>query len=1517
MQRVYRKIITIGGSILLGLFVLLSIGFLGLMLYLKSDSGEKWLTSKTNSFLERKLDTDLNIESVKAAFPRDLEFHKPVIYDHMGDTLLVANQVDLKFSLYSFKIKSLIFANINLKKPRLYGRKYPGDSLYNYEYILNNIQDDDDEDGIYRVLFNGAQITNGKFVHQNLHEPREKSDKIDFHYLNVNKINGRADYFQLIQGKLSTEINHLQFVETSGFKVDEMRADLTFDNSTLSFQDLYLKTPYSEVKEQVTMEYDRKSDLNDFVSEVKLITRFKDSRVSLYDLSFLTTEIQRIDKKINFSGNVIGKVSDFDSKDFHIQFGEKTFFEGDFSINGLPDIQETFWDLKCNEARFQTKDFKYLFPDIKMPLNFKQLGLIEFKGEFIGFASDFVAYGDFNTDLGRFQTDINLKDPTNNAEASYSGKLILNNFNVGKLLDEPLLGKTSFEGNINGQGLTLSHLRAKLNANASRVHFKGYDYSNIAVEGEFTKGLFEGKLVMNDPNVGLNFQGTVNMGKTKPEFDFKADLNDADFKALNLVENPLLVDSRINMNFKASNPDDIEGKARLKNTRFTLTDRKLKFDSLLLTSVINSGHKPRKQLNLKSDIASVSLEGEYNLTSLDNIGKMTMKRLVNEKLVPGDTIRPVNENLLYQVHIKNASFLMELMETDLVLADDTKLAGQINTETGDLTVNGNVPVLYYKDWYLNDLNIQGSGSEESIFIKTDFEKLAKSDSLVLSNSNINLLRGKNDSLQFNIGLSRTDQKATLKGKMMADKEKITGRFYNSKVVANDSTWAFNSKKIQYFYDDRIKVPLLTLKHDEQRLLVTGEAGTGKGKPLRVLFDQVELGAITKNIFPKYKEYSGTLNGQVMLYDLLENPHFNSALMASPFKAADENLGRLNLNTHYNPDTRNINVEAGISNEAQKNLMSLKGYISFNEAQNLNLAVDFKETKLKHLEGLVDEYISDLKGTFVSGFNVKGTFEEPRINGKVDFNNASLIVNYLQTRYHFDHELTFNESRIPLENLKLKDTNQNLAVANGVIRHQMFDDFNLDIDINANNFKALNTTKEDNEIYYGKAYASGYVNFTGPLDDITIDMQLKSEKNTVVNLPVSDEGEYSGHEFIRFVNKKSYFKERYEVDFGGINLNIEMDITPDALVRIIFDPKAGDVLKGRGSGNIQMDITSAGGFNMYGGYTINQGDYLFTAFDIIKKRFKLKEGGTIKWNGNPYEAKMDIEAAYKVQASPAPLIPESRRQDQSSGYRGKVPVEAQLFLTGSLFSPSIDLDFQILNLEDNRSGEISTLTSQVKKIKNDEQALNQQVVSLLVMNRFYSVQSGTGLGAGQALESSSNSLVGDLISNQLTYWVSQFSEDIKYLEDVKLGINYQGRNKTTKGGLSEQELEVALSTTLFNDRVEISGSMDMESSEGNVEVSYKLTKEGKIRIKAFSRNNSNPVLNENIQTHGGGILWKKEFDSWEEFFSRSGKGSNEKAKQANKANEGEPGKDEEENPDETKPETDKGTLNREKNEPVEN
>jgi hypothetical protein len=437
---------------------------------------------------------------------------------------------------------------------------------------------------------------------------------------------------------------------------------------------------------------------------------------------------------------------------------------------------------------------------------------------------------------------------------------------------------------------------------------------------------------------------------------------------------------------------------------------------------------------------------------------------------------------------------------------------------------------------------------------------------------------------------------------------------------------------------------------------------------------------------------------------------------------------------------------------------------------------------------------------------------------------------------------------------LNDIKGNQAIVNGSITHDHLDDFYLDFSINAKNFQVLNTGPADNDLFYGVGYVSGYTNIKGYLDYIFFDMGLKSEKGTKFNIPLSNPEEVSRSNFITFVSRGDTIKTLTpDADqFSGIALKMDVEVTPDASIYLIFDSKIGDVIEGNGYGNLTMTMSPTEDFKMFGNFQIEKGNYLFTMQNIVNKPFVLDKGGTIRWAGDPYDATIDIAAAYRLRAGLYDLF-------QDSSYRNLVPVDLRLKLKDNLFNPNISFDINVINVDPN-------LENQIRRLINTDEEKYRQAVALLVMRRFTTpsefsnrsnVSSGNVVGANAY----------EMLSNQLSNWASQISQQ------VNVGVNYRPGDN-----ISSEELEVALSTSLFNDRVTIDGnvgyantgvnSQNQNTSNlvGDFNVEVKASREGRIRLKAFNRSNNNSLINNvnSPYTQGVGVFYREDFNTWSEF-----------------------------------------------------
>jgi len=420
-------------------------------------------------------------------------------------------------------------------------------------------------------------------------------------------------------------------------------------------------------------------------------------------------------------------------------------------------------------------------------------------------------------------------------------------------------------------------------------------------------------------------------------------------------------------------------------------------------------------------------------------------------------------------------------------------------------------------------------------------------------------------------------------------------------------------------------------------------------------------------------------------------------------------------------------------------------------------------------------------------------------------------------------------------------------------------------INLNNFLVLNTTEKDNKLYYGKAVASGFANIT--YDDAekqtTIDVDIKTEKSSQFNIPLSNSDDIEANNFIEYVTRDTTKpKEEEKVDLSHLQMNFELHLNSNAEVRLIFDDQIGDVMRGVGDGDINLKIDNLGELSIYGNYLIHDGDYLFTLQNVINKRFDIEDGGTISWSGNPYDAQLDITATYRTRARLYDLL---LGIDTSEIYKKRIPVDLKLRMRQAMLNPEITFDIDLPTADESTRSKVKSILY-VTGNEENIQELNKQVFSLLVLNRFLPPPNVDAVGGNAGVGAATSS---ELLSNQLSNWLSRISDDFD------IGVNYRPGDE-----LSNQELELALSTQIFNDRLIIdsnfglsdrknlsSSSQNTSNLIGDVTLEYKISKDGKFRIKAFNVSNQFSLQNiDSPYTQGVGLFYKEEFNSFGEFFN---------------------------------------------------
>ncbi|HRS54083.1 MAG TPA: translocation/assembly module TamB domain-containing protein [Bacteroidales bacterium] len=1254
----------------------------------------------------------------------------------------------------------------------------------------------------------------------------------------------------------------------------------------ISIDDLFLITNNSKINGSISFYGNDFNSFNHFVDSVYIDSKLDNSIVSFKDIAFFAPELLGMNANINLSGDIKGEIAHLKLKNLFLKYGNFTEFKGDITMIGLPDIHETFIKAIIKDFKTHTSDIKSIqLPSdnntepvlIHLPQEINNLENINVKGVFIGFINNFVSKAVFTTNLGLLKTDITLKKLDNKKEKFlYYGDLQANNFNIGNIIgSNSKLGSISCKLNISGIGINIDNIKANISGIVDSLYFMDYCYKNIDIKGDFMEKKFKGNLLIYDPYIKLNFSGLIDFSDidTLPLFDFKAKLQNVYLSKLNLFKRdsmPILSANMV-MKFKGNNIDNIFGNILVDSLYYSEGKKKYFINKINL--LVDNDDKNNKKLELNSDFVYASVCGSFKFSylpaSLDNFLDDYLPSFVLYKKSYSDVNLP-EENFVYEINLKEINPLFELFFPKLKILSNALFKGNYSSINNFFEINGVLPQLEYIDYIFKNINFNVKTENHIINTNINCSKLYVNKNIIFENADVKS-DIKNDSILFTIGWDNLKDSSKNSGQLVGymffkTKSMLELSLAPSFFVINDSIWNVNEKNEIFIDTNSIKIVNLILQSKNQKIIINGTISENIKDKLLITFKDFNISNIDPFLIKQNVDIDGIINGMVEIVDLYKSINFYSDVKINDFAFNKDRLGTVVLKSSWDNIKQGLLVKADViykGNIGENIPLSVNGYYyPTDKKNNFDLNIDVENLKLTSIEKYLAGIISNLRGKASGKLKLTGKTENPQLLGYINLFHVGFHLDYLGTNYSLMGKIFISPNTFSFDSIIVYDNNNNqyrgnTAECSGKIFHNAFNDFKFDITIKPYKFTLLNTNSTQNELFYGQVIASGVVNIKGTTDNIFIDVSAKTEKDTRFVLPFNSTGEITESNFIYFItkdsinNKSETITEQMANNTGNIQLKFNLDVTPEAEIKIEFDPKIGDVITTRGKGNFLINASTNGDFSMFGQYTITEGDYLFTFENVINKHFKIANGGTISWNGDPYLADVSIQAIYDKPR--APLYDLVMHVDSSSKYRQKIPVYCILGLSGSLFNPNISFDIELPGADE----KTKELFYTVLDTANDQEMI-RQVFSLMVLNRFLPKQNTYDNPLGVGVGNTSF----EMLSSQLSNWLSQISNKFD------IGFNYRPGD-----ALNSNQVEVALKTQFFQDRLIIDGNLGMANETysshsqasnivGDVNVEYKLTEDGRVRIKAYNKANTAELLENNAPyTQGIGIFYRKEFNSF--------------------------------------------------------
>jgi len=1455
-------------KIAIGLGIMIFLVAVFLALALKSSFVQTRLAKGAASYLSGKLNTEVQVDKLDFRPFNGFTLKGFLVKDQRADTLLFAESLETGIKRLDFREGVFSFDELNLTQAKFFIYKIDSSGTTNFDFLVEYFRSDQQKSNEATSISLEAESVNIKdsqFVYENLFG--ENVDYgIDFNKLAVKAINARFREFRANDNELEVNINQLVFKERSGFELANFESNLKVDSTGIFASQLSLKTGNSDIKGSIGLLHDSLADYSDFINAVDWDAEFSASNIDLQDIGYFTGELYGVDLDLVVHGQIKGPISNLNGRRMLVLAGDRTVLRGDIDLTGLPDFENTFIDFRIEELRTDYQDLLTVGKSLPieqsladlLPVEVDRAGQLLYNGLFTGFPQDFVTFGSLRTDAGSFELDLNLERDEMGDGLLYTGSLQADSVEAGYLFSIDSLGAISGDFTVRAASQETFDY-AYIEGTVTEFSYRNYNYQDITLDGKLSKQRFSGSINSDDPNLALSFQGLIDFSQSVPYYDFDAEIANLNLTALNLVnlKEELSIVTNLSLDGKGNDADNAVGKLVAKRSLLCYGDTSVAMNDLVLTIY---GDSTNRKVSFNSDIVDISVTGIFSPLQLP----AAFQNLVAE--VMPSLAEPVfidkKEVFQFNINYETDNAITSLLIPGLKIDANTALYGSFDSEQRKIEISFLSPGMDYGVYSVENVTAE-MGKNGEIFKGKIFAKAFFIDSLRFGNPDVDI-EVYNNFIDLKTGWFGASGNTSAELEMHAD-------FMSSEhFIVELEPGYFNIRDLRWQIDERatfekdstsLIFDSFLIHSGDQTVSFDGNIGANPADTLHFNIENFQLTSLDSMGFGVQKEVAGLINLNGAISKFYTSSEVEAEGRVDGLIIGDRRIGDLVLSSGYQGGSKDILINATLIDDSLE-LVSFQGVYNTSGKDKLSGKLILDDFDLDIINEFGVPQVSDFSGLANGQIQVEGVLNKPQLKGYIDFEDARFKVEYLNTHFVFDDRVRVEPDFFGIDYKPLADSKGNKGFVVASAFHEDFTNWSYDISADVENFYILNTTRKENKLYFGEAFATGSVQLGGFEDKLEVTIDAATEKGTTINLPLDESEEVALENFVHFVSENKATDEDREVDLSGVSMRLNVEATPDATFRIIFDEKAGDILQGRGSGKISLETSEGGEFNMFGRYEILSGDYNFTLKSLISKRFTLRPGGTIGWYGDPYNADLDLSAVYSVRTPLRPIMIENREL-----YRSREMVNVSMGLTGKLLLPSISFEIKLPQATENERTQLASAVSSVNQ-------LNQQVFSLLILNRFIDIsapdQAGTGVVSGVA--AFTNTSTSEFISNQLSGWLSEISNEFD------IGLNYRPGDEITN-----QEIAVALSTQLFDERLLISGSFgvtnttEAQLSEGQSGIlgdfllEYMLTKDGKIRLKVFNETNPYEVFSTStsMYTQGVGLIYQEDFNTIDEFFDKVG------------------------------------------------
>lgn len=1432
-------------------------------------------------------DADINYDQTQAFPPGDDE---PV-----ADPIVSVENLDLKninlrynsvpdslFTSANIDELQLAEAEMDLQELRLSGKKL---RLVNSTVILELRQGASSTAGQssvsgfewpeWKVNVANIDLQNNSLDYS-VNQARVKRGIFDPNAIKLEDLYLQASDLNYENASADARIQKLEFNEGSGINVNRFNIYAVLNDERMEFRELDIAANGNTVSGDLVLTY---SGLSRFIEEpsiAQLDASLNNIRLDMNDVFRFQPALRNNEMMRSLSTAPIrgvlaasGRLDNLTIQRFNLVW-KSTRIEGTGSIRNLQDPENLVFNLPDFRMNTVKEDLLNFTSEEEIGISLPER--LSLKGNFAGSMEDIETNSILNTSEGILTIDGNFKIGNQIAfDTSIQGDSIA----LGNLLQNEKLGSLDLRLEAKGSGSSVNDIDARLVSTISSFSYNGYEFRNIDLEGEFENGQGPINLYYQDPNLVMEAQTLLTLDTVSPRLDFTVYLDGANLGELGITQKTIKTGFVLEGWFEGnsaeyeSQAELIDGVAVYNNKTYLLG----KFDASAFV------RPDTTSVRVENRLINLDLQSNTDPVNFTAAIHRHFKRYITENYTEDSIIEPVNLSLKAQINespILNEVFLVNLEELDSV---DINVDFRENERTLDASVS--IPFInYYSseidslklemrsdpddlnfEFAFNELNAGPLAIKKTILqgtvldrkLNLDFTSLYGSDSLVHVNSELNF---QGDTLKYHVN--------------------------PQKLILNRNPWNIESSNRISYATDYVDFRDFKLFRKEQEMRISNNEPGVEKEHLSLDFRNFKLATLLNYLNPENELAKGQLNGKLVYEEPFGKTGLLADLQINQFEVMNVDLNTLSLKGN----------SAGFNNYDFE--MALKGgevdldltgtYLADETSANLDMNLDLNEVKMTALEGFSLGEVKNGSGSFSGNFSLTGTVAEPEYQGRLNFNNAGFNIAILNAPFLLaDEQLSMDNDGLYFENFTINDQNQNSFVINGGISTETFLNPGFDLDLQARDFRLLNSTEEDNDLFYGDAIVDVDAQVKGDLNLPVIDMNLDVKENTSFTYVVP-ETELQMKErdgIVIFVNKENpddilTQTEQESYVISGYDIYSRIRIDEGATFNMIINQETGDNFQVEGEGDLIFNMYPNGRIALTGIYEINDGYYEMSLYNLVTRRFDIADGSRVSWAGDPFEAQLDVRAIYRVETSASSLMASQLSATDpatTQRYRQELPFHVYLNIDGELMEPKISFN---LDMPEEDQGAIGgQVYGMVQQLNNREQELNKQVFSLLVLNRFFPGSGSDGSRGGTLAVARDN--LNDALSDQLNMLSSRIlgESGLRLNFQVDSFTDYQGENPQDRTQLDISAQKAFLENRLI---VEVGSELDIQGGNqpgqetspviGNVSISYLLDEDGIWRLKGFSRSEYENVIDGQLIVSGIALIFTKEFNKFKEMFEKA-------------------------------------------------